>query len=213
MSYNYAGNSASYPTAVQIADDGDQPRNSQLAPGVEGALDRTAWLARHMFGGEAGDYFPVPLTPLMNDNARFVWAATGVGLGLLQVDVTDEGFLLFELPLITKLGGIVSLTAHLVGQTGRAGLPATKPQISLVRENNIDAATAYTIVATQVDGSGTLGAYEGAHYISLAISPTEAIDFAAGGYAKRYYVLFKGEAGANAMANKLLLKGLTCDLE
>lgn len=213
MSAPYAGNSALYPATIDVFDDGDNADAASIAPALEGLADRTAWFTKHIYGGEAGDYFPVPLSPLMNDNARFVWAATGVGLGLLQVDVTDEGFLLFELPLITKLGGIVSLTAHLVGQTGRAGLPATKPQISLVRENNIDAATAYTIVATQVDGSGTLGAYEGAHYISLAISPTEAIDFAAGGYAKRYYVLFKGETGANSLANKLLLKGLTCDLE
>lgn len=213
MSYNYAGSAASYPSTIQIADDGDQPKNSELAPAPEGLANRTAWLAQHLFGGEAGDYFPVPLTPLMNENARFAWAATGVGLGLLQTDVTDEGFLLFELPLVVKLGGIVALTAHLIGQTGRSGLPGTMPALSLLRENDIDAATAYTIVDTQADTSGSLGAYEGAHYINLAISPTEAVDFAAGGYAKRYYVLFKGETGANSMANKLILKGLTCDLE
>jgi hypothetical protein len=80
-----------------------------------------------------------------------------------------------------------------------AGLPGTMPTIRF-REMNTSGGVNYT--ASQADTSGSVGAYEVDHPITVTVSRT--ID-----HLMRYMIIIEGEQGANSLNDRFGLKSLS----
>lgn len=94
--------------------------------------------------------------------------------------------------------------ATLAGAAAHAGVPATKPKITLKASfpSSDTTTTLGTVIGTATDGSASVGAYDTAHTITIS-GLSEVVTGS-----KRYAVALEGENGANAAANKLACFGL-----
>ena len=78
------------------------------------------------------------------------------------------------------------------------GLPATMPRFTLTRvDRNTGTAT---LIDTEIDGSGSVGAYEAYHSIHMVIGGGEVINRAT----RKYVLNFTAETDANALAGTLV---------
>ena len=222
MSSPYAGDDTLYPATIPVLDDADltAPAAAAWAPALEGLADRTAYLAARLTGTQV----VVPMNPcnlygLSNEGGgaadRFLFASTAsLGMGWLQADVTDAGALVFHLnpalPFKCKITSVEVRFACL----NQAGLPGTMPQITLTRSDSAAMATPVAM-GTKVDPSNE-AVFESSHIVYLDcdvdLTPTEDIDYDSAADVQ-YFLAVNGQTGANAAANKFMLKQVYAIIE
>ena len=110
-----------------------------------------------------------------------VWRNTASG-GVMEMALDD----------LPSRGTLTAVYMRWVGASGHGALP-TLPNFELFRVDEDGAATS---LGTATDGSGSVGAYEVAHDVSLT-GLSEALD----GAAQRYWITVTGELGGNFVAN------------
>lgn len=146
----------------------------------------------------------VPLVAAANFNDRF--SAESDFCIYTQVSVADAGELDFNIAVpkigtalkIDEIHAIVSGTSVAVG--AHAALPATLPELALVRRTSTPGGTitAYTVVATGTDASANVTDYNKIHLVSATGIAHPIAD-------RAYALSFTGETGANSEADKLVL--------
>lgn len=95
-------------------------------------------------------------------------------------------------PLLLPHGAVLtSVSVRVVAETGHGALPATMPAIHLIRH----ASPAHTSLGSASDSSGTPGAYESTHNITIS-----GLSVTVDRTLYRYSVRLSGEAGANFVA-------------
>lgn len=124
-------------------------------------------------------------------NAAYTSAGIATQTGVGAASLTDW-------PILLPNGSIITaFTAYLDGAPGHGGLPGTMPIVHIMR---IDAATrATTLVASQVDTSGSVGAYEARHAVSKS-----GLSITLDRTASAYYLRIDGETGANSVAGLVM---------
>lgn len=198
-----------FPETVPVLDDGDEPEAASWAPSIEAVANMAKWLKNRIPGGNLA-YVPVPLAPadrgLSTDRFKFQ-QITNVGLGQVQVDVTDQGALFWglDLPAIAEIDQVRATLCC----DSQGSLPAGggMPILGFMREN-ISTKVSPTVY-TQVDTSADIATFNAVHVITLDL-PTVQI------YAQddpalnvfRFYVFFNGQSGGGATNGKLILKDI-----
>jgi hypothetical protein len=231
MSTTYAGDPDLFADLITKPSDGDNKPAATVNTAIEALADRTAFLEARASGvakpGTATQIH-VPLVALniwgLSEEAatpgdRFIFSAlANVGAGWLQVDVTDQGALTFDLSAclpkkcrITYISAVVACATHAADPTDGG---ATLPRLTLLSEDTSQKTS--VIVNTYADDmSSDQATYEARHLITIDCVSA----FGAGGLAWDaledlvYYVSFRGETGTDTQANKLLLKAIYVTIE
>ena len=197
---------------VQSQADGESVNSTNELIPHQGVADRARYLYNRSLAAKGGDIY-VPLTAFQ----RFMTAvqewwfnddSTAIAqFGLLQkvIDTTTpKEWLWWEIPranLGCKIGSVRALYHGSGGPAGvHVGLPAVLPRLRLLRIDHAAGDTA--VVATATAAPGSVGAYEAWQTLDLA-SLSEAFDIN-----KSYLLEWRGEGGANAVNNSLLLAQL-----
>ena len=195
-----------FDASITVPDDGDTSGAASVTSagvGFQPLANRTTFLKNRSAAASGGN-LAVALDASINTNARFTFA---FGLAApdytqFQTDVTDAGGIQFHIPPIFGVQ-ITNVIARVHGDAGgvgtHAGLPGTLPIIELLSLDSTSGTGTVTSIATQVDTSASVGAYETMHNIDLG-SLTEVA-----GDNLTYIVRFTGETGANALVNRLAL--------
>lgn len=112
----------------------------------------------------------------------------------------SEYDLFFRIPRLPG-GSIKSVQVYRTVGSGHSALPANMPEVGLY---SVDYATrARTIVGSAVDPSATVGAYETAGWHTYTLSsPLPIVQGDA------YFVRYRGEAGANALVQRVRLRAV-----
>lgn len=133
-------------------------------------------------------------------NGAHHWSALGLGRAIRQETLSANVFARKVItPEIAPHGATVtSITARLIGASGHGGLPANMPDVMFYKYS-VDGS--YTSIGTATDSSGTVGAYEANHAVTLG-SMSEVLDYST----YSYEILVSGEASTNA-ADDLDLTG------
>lgn len=229
MSTTYAGNPSLFANLITKPSNGDTKPAASVNTAIEALADRTAFLEARAAGvakpGTATQIV-VPFTALnvyglSNEGGavadRFMFASLGgVGVGWLQVNVTDAGSLTFDLGAclpkkcrITGVGVHLACAAH-AGDPVAGG--ATLPKIFLLEEL-FTVKIGAQLSAIVEDAPFDLAAYEDAHFLFNDLSATP-YDWDVQND-KRLYVVLNGETndgGAGAEANKLLFKAIVATI-
>lgn len=194
------------PGQVTITADGEDRKAASVTVPESILLDAVAWLSKLVFEG----YYHVPLHPVLNENTRFGFDSN---IPCWQQDnITDQGGLWFYLAV--PPGGRLMLVEALVdGNAGSGGgahggsPPATLPDVTVWRvEDTGGVAHTKTQVASQTDAGGA--GYDNLHRITATLGTPETL-----GQNKAFLVRFRGEAGANSLANELALIDLRFRVE
>lgn len=172
---------------------------------VQSLTNQAHFLRKRTPGAEAAETVPIGIrygagaVDFTWDSPQMEWR---------QNSVSSAGVLFFELTdVLPKNCKLTSLSATVIGAAGHSALPATPPQIVLYRKDSGAQGNA-TSLGTEVDPSGSVGAYEVAHAIELD-GLTEVIAHDSG---NRYFVTLEGETGTDSAINFRLL-GLHCTVE
>lgn len=169
--------------------------SAEMRENMTKLVNRDRFLLERVGGAAVGDVMRPSLAAL--DVSRFTFG-TGTPLVWRQSDVTDAGTLLRNLPA-PKKAALTGVRARILPIGSHAGLPGTMPKLELYRQPLIS--TAPVLVADAVDASADVTAYELGHNVEI----TGLSANLATGNAEEYFVVFRGEAGANALVGLLLL--------
>jgi hypothetical protein len=190
-----------YTTPVTIPVPGEQIRSNDWVQAAGALANRTKYILARVSGLTSGDkvYFSMVSPGQLSGAIRFSWS----GSAQWQGDVTTAGRMDVYLPLpkgaVTITGVVVAVDGNGAGASHSA-LPATMPTVELIRQP-LGGGAPVSVSGPQVDTSGTFGAYDTAHVISIgAIGHTIVADNA-------YYLKITGEAGANSVAGALAVYG------
>lgn len=201
---------STFPADIPMPEDGVDARTAaSLEATIQKLTDRSANHETRLTDVEGflGDVtLDVPLAPTVNQagpstsgTPHFDWSSIVFARGLNQTDTSGAGYLVFPLPpLPPGAATIVSVTVYVRVFTGRAGLPATKPTIYFSHE---PLTTGVAVEVSQADAPANLAAYETAHSWTLTINHAIAAD-------EQYWLIFRGETGANAQDTGLTLLAL-----
>lgn len=209
----YNGDPTNFPTSIEVLDDGDEAEAATIAPAEEALMDAVQFLHRSL--AAPGDSLQLTLTGAeVQDKFQYV-LSPGVAAGWLQNSVVGAGSLVIELPNTVRYYEFSAIDAFVIGSVsggGHGALPATMPRIKLYRWLDPDQSPGPDLIATQIDASGTAGAYDQNHRITMVLGATEVIDHTAGAISgfpyARYFIELQGEAGANSIANEFFLKAI-----
>lgn len=206
---------ALFPASVTLPEDGEPKPFGTTRVGIAAALDRSEYLKDRLLSPQ----IPIPLKVIniYDANDRFIFSSlANVGGGWLQTDVTDAGVLLFEMSpslgakcTIAYIQAVVACAAHAADPIAGG---ATLPKLSLLSEDTSQKTT-MIVNAYESDQSETQAEYEERHVITLDCATLfggDGLEWDVNGDFL-YYLKFEGETnggGANAEANKLLLKAL-----
>lgn len=194
---------------VQCAADGDSVDGASQLLVAQDLADRTRRLYNRSIETIGGAY-QIPICPVDflgpagGAAQRWHWADT---LNGWYADAAGAEEMLVPLPALTDCT-FDTITAYVDGDANGLGphvaLPGTMPRITLYR---LDAgAGTLTNVGNQVDTSGGVAAYEVLHTIALSVA-AQTVDATT-----QYAVSIRGEAGANSIANALVLFGLAMNV-
>lgn len=169
MSHNLT-ESATYTADVTVPDDGDARNAASVNTAFQALANRTKFLKAQTDALHATITRSVPLASgLAVDNfspGAFKYLNTSAWDSSI-----DQGDLV-QFPLDPPVGcTIVGASARLAGKGGHGALPAIKAKL---RVRKFSATNVATTVATVTDSSGTTGAYEAQHTLTLTFS--EAYD-------------------------------------
>ena len=194
----------SFDPSVVVPDPGD-PRNAASVGVPFGQLaNRATFLRAHSWGTFTTN-FDVPLAGAAVGDGTSPTAWQFID-GMQVQHLITSAFKLY-IPLYGLVPGtaITFVNAKLKGNLlgSHSALPATKPTLSLLEANSGSASTNanFTALALAVDASGSVGAYDAAHNLSLGGS----FNVQAG---RSYYLMITGEAGANAQGDALSILGV-----
>lgn len=184
---------------VQSIADGDELDAANLLLGVQGLANRTLYIASRVPGVAQGGVW-VAINPLAggaSSSGTGTWVSGGNWVNTAH-GTKSVGFG-FSCP---HGGSIQTLRAWITPAGSHAGLPATMPQLA-AQFFNVQTGGS-TSPATQSDTSGSVGAYETLHAITLTLgSPVALLP----GVSKTGIVSFSGEDSTNAN-NNLILHGI-----
>ncbi|MBX3131646.1 MAG: hypothetical protein KF718_33325 [Polyangiaceae bacterium] len=169
--------------------------SAEMRENLTKLVNRDRYLISRVAAAEAGDVLRPSLHAL--DVSRFTFG-TGTPLVWRQSDVTDEGTLLRNLEA-PKKGVLTGVRARILPIGGHAGLPGTMPKLELYRQPLLSSAP--VLVADATDTSANVTDYELGHNVELT-GLSESLQV---GNALEYFVVFRGEAGANSLVGLLLL--------
>lgn len=198
------------PTAARnatftVPDDGDSANAASIQTPVQQLADELEYIQDKIPGGIVGAQvrFQVPLNfGPWNQDGRFGQD----GVFITQASVASAGQVFFELAgmnLVPNLT-IKEIRVRIQPMTGHGALPATKPQITLTIVNGNTGAV--STFGPQADTSANVSAYEIAHDIALT-----GLSVSMSSITMRYYIDFRGEAGANSLAG-LVVYAATIDI-
>jgi len=202
MSHTYNPTPAPPPASYTHVDDGDADSVALLDAQLEAIEDA---LEHRHFG--AGEHQVVLGVPLINQNSR--WTYDETNRAWVQTDITSAGLLLWPVAVPPTFPGdptgeggrITELHVRVDGNAGPgAGTHGALPALPQIKFWRRDGATVTQLGSTTVDGSGTVGAYETAHNISIT-GLTESILAT-----RSYWVSVEGESGGNALPDELQIE-------
>lgn len=203
MSHPYTGLGTAVVDPITLPDDGDAYDAASIGAALEDIQDGLVGLSDNYFNNSHFwiDAFQAP----QNDLSRFSWDTSGTP-GWLQSDVTSEGALQWyvRIPVGMK---VVAAYAHIKGDGGsgaHAALPATLPNLELYRVYP-DPGTAPLKEEDWADTSALLATYDAYHTVGGTCSEVFS--------GEMLEVIFRGEAGANAVNNCCKLYGINLELE
>jgi len=210
MPVNYAGDPLLFPDNIELVTGSDTNTPAIQNAAEEGLADRTAQL----YQGKPGD-LQVPLAvPLAAVGAAWTFQAGTVLWEQVAIPGGDAILFVCTMPVLTRGVGtykVTGLECRVNGAGGTAGAgahgankPATMPQVTLSSRSD----QVLTNHGTTVDSSGSAAAYDIPHSIVHTLAPAQAVY-----WRRTFYVLFEGEAGANAVANALTLYDINLLLE
>jgi hypothetical protein len=104
---------------------------------------------------------------------------------------TTACYLYLPLTMVQPAARIIGIEAQVKGASGHGDLPSSKPNLALVRQAPDGSAT--TNVASQTDTSGSVGAYEATHTITIADLTSVPVDYV-------WEILITSESGTNSVA-------------
>lgn len=180
-------NTDTWESTVVGTADGDTANAATFNSAPQDLTNRTTYLYNRSPEASQTE-IPIPPALFGNINDRFDFSSFS-GMSVRQSSVTDEGGAFFALPILTQ--DTVSLKVTIDPGTGRAGLPATLPQIELWKLGGSSA------IATQTDTSGSLAAYETSHTITLSTAQSFDADQA-------YVLVVRGETDSNSQIGLLI---------
>jgi hypothetical protein len=208
MSTVYAG-VATNRTSIHVPNNSDVPSGGLFATPHQETWDQILFERARIAALEGGLYgSPIPLTRwatnylgiLPFDPAFVIGGSFGSGqVGFVQQKIVgaEEAFCPLDFPTGTTVtGASVSVDGSWSGNT-HGGMVGNKPALGIMSMNLTSGALA-TEMAFVTDTSANQAAYEAVH--SIVISG--ALVFAAG---KQYFLVLRGEAGANAQAGCLAI--------
>lgn len=183
---------------VQHITDGDPLNSGAFSNEMQLLANRTRHLANRVVGaGVAGSdsvSVPLPMAYPAHASGAPTWEFDGANLVFAQVTLSTAAYLVWGLPYPNA--ALVSFEVTIDPAPGHGGLPAVMPQVEL----GYVGTGGPTIIDTQVDASGSVGAYEAEHTITLTLGSPEAIDNAA----RQYFVRLRGESSTNSVAGTTL---------
>lgn len=148
----------------------------------------------------------VPLTSAQVDN-------NGTQLGFVRFvtvnSMAQAAIMHIPLDELTAYNGwtLVSAVAKLKGKAGHGGLPADMPRIAVVRFGASANAALNSGSDWQVDGAGSVGAYEADHDVTYTCNQNNVIDCSQ----YRYALLLQNESNTNSL-DSLTAKLITLNL-
>lgn len=187
--------SDAWTTPLTAAADGDAVNGANFLTVMQGYANRLKSLGVRVPGVVVGHNSLWPPTPseVNSDWGTPMGVSTVFGPALTQRGITGTPTAIVQLTNVPNKGTLKSVTATVKG-TGHSGLPATLPHMKLWKIALTGAAVT-TLIEDVVDPSASQAAYDVVHQISTATF-TEVLDTA-----KAFFAEFRGEAGANAIAN------------
>lgn len=204
-------------TSYTVPDDGDGGNVASVNGAFQSLTNRTQWLNDNklnlsggtMTGGLLAPSFTASGTQTSTrlqsyfgligiDGTNWIWGGSLSVGGIPQQKVLGAPV---NLPLSNMIDGatMTGVTVRINQLSAHSGLPASMPTFTLFRVDDAAQAT----VASVIDSSGTVGAYNVAHNIALTGLTETALE------SKQYMIVFTGEAGANAIANSLQIVSVT----
>jgi len=195
-----------FPANFQIAADGDNVSQAIRSNVMQEYADAANFLKnRSASASESNLQAALSNAIVQNENTRFTLA---FGLGApnytwIQSNITDAGGIHFMIPPLFGVE-ITDVVARVHGDgagTGtHAALPGTVPEVALLELDTDDGGTGnVSTLGTQSDVSASKAAYETLHDITLTGLNAVADDNLI------HVVRFRGEAGANALVDRLVL--------
>jgi hypothetical protein len=186
---------ASWVDPVTGVDNGDLADVAEINNAPEQVAKRSRFLYEGLGIGNNGVEYQQPL------GGAAILAGWGVGtfnVASLAQSGTTTPFASVECPRMPATGAVLIGAKIVVDPgTGRGGLPATMPEITLYRR---DMGSGASSLGSQVDTSGSVGAYETEHDIEITGLTEDADDPDA-----MYIVSIEGESGANSQTGAIVL--------
>lgn len=177
---------------VVVVDDGDPASQSAWRDADEPLANRTHFLRRRTYGGEAGDYLeqPLVLQPGFSDWA--VQQVLALPLGISQTNATGHLALIIPLTNLPKNGKIVEAGMIIQPDSGHSFPIGQMPRLRIYRTDP-GSSSAPTVVADVTDATPS-GSYENPHAV-VETGMTEVIAHDSGA---RYHAVITGEDAGNA---------------
>ena len=181
---------ATWAANVAGIDNGDQLNETEINAAPKTLTDRGLYLRTH--GSIWARDVTTHLLPVINGWGEAGYWEAHPTLGVRQTDVAGSSRVYqLELPAESAVT-VTQVRARLAPAGAHGGLPANMPTLSL---NYWDVATnSQFTVGTQTDTSGSVGAYEAVHLVTLTVSHALSIS------GRRYVIQINGESSTNALA-------------
>ena len=174
---------------VPVIDDGDPLSNAEFLATAQALANRTAYLATLVAGAGANKTFSIPLDALFNSSSAFTLTLSSGHWWYGHTVASGVGGLYFPLSMLPAGVKLVSATMRYAGARQALGahgtLPVTMPEIQVVYQDDLND----TVIANAVDPSGTIGAYDLPHDVTVVCNHTIV------GPPRNYYVRVTGENG------------------
>lgn len=205
MSYTYSATMpANLVAAFTLIDDGDPRAMGPLMAILEAIIDNQSKIATSRWG-----WHQAPLTPFALTGFAVPTPTSLGNYGVIQTSVAGTPMFWVPLPTIGEDSQITEVVAVLSGDytggSAHGGLPASLPNLSLFRvDYQIGGITA---LGNQLDTSGSVGAYDAGHTITLT-GLTEDIS-----ETRSHVAQIIGETGANSQINTMMVHAIRYKVE
>lgn len=206
MSHTLTPVSSQELAGVTVPDPGDPRTAASVVTPIQALLNTIYWLYNHI-PPIAGSGLHVPITGAVNDAivnvngwtfSGALWEQSDISIApVLWVDIpVPRGYVLNQVHARVKGNGF--------GVGAHSSLPATKPTLTVYEMDPTNNNSILQTGGPVTDASASVGAYDAAHSIDITgLTWTIASDI------RKYMVKLTGEAGANSLANRLTLAGIS----
>jgi len=196
-----------WPANFQVAADGDAVSQATRTNVMQEYADAHTYLRNRSPAAVAGNY-QIPIAPTNQPAAgwvqRWAWDIAGPN-GWTNISVAGVDEIQIPLPALKDCSfSSVSMVLHGdgAGAGPHVGAVGTMPLLSLYKIDGAGAAGT-TLVGSQIDTTVAPATYDVLHTVTYTPGAPQTID-----ETTQYALSIRGEAGANSIANALILFGL-----